>query len=49
MERAAFFLTLFALAGREDLTPSICRCSAHHDGEQNGRIKSISPMVSDLR
>ena len=56
MERSeiiAFFLTPFTLAGvnilhlHENL---ICRCTAHHDGEQNGaRIKSISPTVADLR
>ena len=55
MERAeisAFFLTSFALAGVKILhlrKDSICRCPAHHDGEQNGaRIKSISRTVSDL-
>ena len=56
MERAeisAFFLTFFALAGVKILhldEIGICRCTAHHDREQNGaRIKSISPTISDLR
>ena len=52
-ELSAFFLTFFALAGEKILhlhENSICRCTAHDEGEQNGaRIKSISPTVSDLR
>ena len=52
-EISAFFLTPFTLAGVKILhlhENLICRCTAHHDGEQNGaRIKSISTMVSDLR
>ena len=52
-EISAFFLTFFALAGVKILhlhENGICRCTAHHDGEQNGaRIKSIQPTVSDLR
>ena len=52
-EISAFFLTFFALAGVKILhlhVNIICRCTAHHDGEQNGaRIKSVSPMISDLR
>ena len=51
-EVSAFFLTFFALAGVKILhlhENGICRCTAHHDGEQNGaRIKSIQPTVSDL-
>ena len=52
-EISAFFLTPFTFAGVKILhlhENLICRCTAHHDGEQNGaRIKSISPTVSDLR
>ena len=52
-EVSAFFLTFFAFAGVKILhlhENLICRCTAHHDGEQNGaRIKSVSPTVSDLR
>ena len=56
MERAeisAFFLTFFALAGVKILhldEIGICRCTAHHDGVQDGaRVKSILSTVSDLR
>ena len=52
-EISAFFLTSFDLAGVKILhlhVNKICSCTTHHDGEQNGaRIKSISPMVLDLR
>ena len=55
MERAeisAFFLTFFALAGVKILhldEIGICRCTAHHDGVQDGaRVKSIPPTRSDL-
>ena len=55
MERAeisAFFLTFFALAGAKILhldEIGICRCTAHHDGVQDGaRVKSIPPTRSDL-
>ena len=49
-ELSAFFLTSFAFAGVKILHLDICRCTAHHGGEQNdARIKSISPTVSDLR
>ena len=52
-EISAFFLTSFALAGVKILhlhENRLCRCTAHHDGEEHGaRIKSILPKVSDLR
>ena len=52
-ELSAFFLTSLTFAGVKILhldEIGICRCTAHHGGEQNGaRIKSISPTVSDLR
>ena len=51
-EISAFFLTFFTLAGVKNLhldEIGICRCTAHHDGVQDGaRVKSIPPTRSDL-